>query len=76
MILWSMSSPPPPFHFVIAKPSAKISLVHLIEEFAEVEMLAFLPKIQLLLHRQPAIRDFAFGFLRHNCNPGLGMIQF
>ena len=45
MIFRPMFPTTAPFHFVIAKPAAKISAVHLIEEFAEIEMLAFLAKI-------------------------------
>src|SRR5205085_4221986 len=70
MVFRSMFPAASPFHFVIAKSAAKISLVHLIENFAKIEVLTFLTKIELALHRQRAIRDFAFCFLRHNWNPG------
>ena len=66
-----MLSATPPFHFVIAKPAAKIMPVELIEHYAEIEVFSFLSQVQLLLHRQPAIRDFAFGFLRHNLGPSV-----
>jgi len=70
MVLWSMFAAPAPFHFIIAKPAAKITRVQLIKNFAEIEVLAFLTKIQLPLHWQRSIRDFAFCFLRHIGDPG------
>jgi hypothetical protein len=33
-------------------------------------VLAFLAKIEMSLHWQRPIRDFAFCFLRHNWDPG------
>jgi hypothetical protein len=40
-----MFSAAAPFQFVIAKPAAKIALVQLIEDLAEIEMLTFLTKV-------------------------------
>jgi hypothetical protein len=54
----------------------KISRVQLIKNFAEIEVFAFLAKIQLLLHRQHPIRDFALRFFRHNWNPGSKEFKF
>lgn len=34
-----------PLHFVIAKATAKISLIHFAKKFTEIEMLSLLPKI-------------------------------
>src|SRR5207249_10048510 len=45
MIPRPMSPATPPFHFVISKPAAKIALVQLIKNLAEIEVLAFLTKI-------------------------------
>ena len=66
MIFRPVFAPAAPFHFVIAKPVAEITPVQLAEHHPEIEMRALLPEVQLLLHRQLAITDFALGFLRHN----------
>jgi hypothetical protein len=70
MIFRPMLSATSPFHFVIAKPAAKIALVQLIKDLTQIEVLTFLAKIEMSLHWQRAIRDFAFCFLRHNWDPG------
>jgi len=69
MVFRSMFSAPPPFHFVITKSPAKIAFVQLIKDLTEIEVVAFLAKIKLSLHRQRAIRDLALRFLRHNGTP-------
>ncbi len=70
MVFRAMFSAPSPFHVVITKPAAKIALVQLIKDLTEIEVVAFLAKIKLSLHRQRAIRDLALRFLRHNGDPG------
>ena len=45
MIFRSMFSATAPFHFVITKSTAKIAFVQLIEDLAEIEVVAFLAKI-------------------------------
>src|SRR5262249_9647334 len=66
MIFWPMFSSTAPFHFVVAQPAVKITSIELIENRTQIEMFSFLSEIELPLHRQPAIRDFPFRFLRHN----------
>ncbi len=45
MILRPMFPATSPFHFVIAKPAAKIALVQMIKDGTEIEVLAFLTKV-------------------------------
>ena len=45
MILRPMFPATSPFHFVIAKPAAKIALVQMIKDRTEIEVLAFLTKV-------------------------------
>ena len=66
MVLGSMFATATPFDSVISETAAEITLVQLLKNLAEIEVLAFLAKIQLLLHRQPAMSNFALCFLRHN----------
>lgn len=69
MIFRRVLPPATPFHFIIAKPISEIAPVELAKHYPEIEVFSLLPKVQLLLHRQPAITDFALGFLRHNLGP-------
>src|ERR1700730_10140306 len=71
MIFGPVFSPAAPFHLVVAQPAAKVTSVELIENRAQVEVFSFLAQIKLSLHRQRAIRDFPFCFLRHNWGPRL-----
>jgi len=45
MVFRSMFSATAPFHFVIAKPSAKVTLIQLIKHLAQIEMFAFVRKV-------------------------------
>ncbi len=45
MVFRPMFSATAPFHFVIAKPSAKVTLIQLIKHLAQIEMFAFVRKV-------------------------------
>src|SRR5262249_14332034 len=45
MVLRPMFAAAAPLHFVITKPAAKVALVQLVENLAEIEMFAFLSKV-------------------------------
>jgi len=45
MVFRSMFSATTPFHFVIAKPSAKVTLIQLTKHLPQIEMFAFVRKV-------------------------------
>ena len=62
---WPMFPPAPPYHFVTPKTPPKISLVQIVKNLAQIEMLPFMLQIQLALHRQLRVGDFSFCFFAH-----------
>ena len=56
---------PAPKDFVTAQPAAKMTVVHALENVAQIEMATFMPKIKLALHRQRRPGQFSFRFFRH-----------
>ncbi len=56
-----MFSAPAPCHLVTAKRPRKYRAFSLIENLAQIEIVSFVMQIQLPLHRQPEVRQFALG---------------
>ena len=65
IIARSMFASAAPHHLITTKTPAKISLIQIIENSAQIEVFPFMLQIQLALHRQLRVRDFAFCFLGH-----------
>jgi hypothetical protein len=55
-----MSSPAPPLYLVAPDTPAKMSPVQIIKDLPQIEMRTLVTQIQLLLHRQLRMRQFAF----------------
>jgi hypothetical protein len=58
-----MPSPAAPDHFVTTKAPAKIALIQIVKQRAEIEMRSLVTQIQLPLHRQFRVRELSFRIL-------------
>ena len=63
IILRTMFTPASPHHLITAQASPKVALVQLVENGAQIEVAPFMPQIELALHRQLGMGEFAFRFL-------------
>src|ERR1700739_330336 len=72
IFLWPVLSSAAPHDVIIAQASAEIALVQLIENGTQIEMLSLVRQIQLALHWQLGMGEFAFCFLGHVLEWGSG----
>src|SRR5581483_2376040 len=56
-------SPPPPHYLVIAQATAKVALVQVVENAAQIKVSSLMAQIQMPLHGKGRMSDLSFGLL-------------